>query len=170
MTKPAILLVRPVNRMAQDMVVCEAAGWQPIPFSPMVICPDANALANLPQQYQQADAVFWVSPSAVEISQTVWTFPVDEKPNIAVGAATAATLKHAACKNIICPIEGNDSESVAQLAIWHTLPARAGVLIVRGKGGREWLANHLRMQGFTVDYAEIYRREKQWLDWTLVFV
>ena len=167
MAKPAILLVRPANRMAQDSAICVAAGWQPIPFSPMVICPDANALANLPQQYQQADAVFWVSPSAVEMAQTAWSFPADGKPHIAVGKATAAALQQAACQNVICPAQGNDSEAVAQLAIWHTLPAQARILIVRGQGGRECLAHDLRTRGFRVDYAEIYRRETQSLDWTL---
>lgn len=168
MPKPAILLIRPTNRLAQDYALCEAAGWQPIPFSPMAICPEAVALARFPAQYQQADAVFWVSPSAVEMAQTVWTFPQqDNTPNIAVGKATAKALQQAHCPRIICPEQGNDSEAVAQLAIWQTLPPNAQIVLVRGQGGREWLANHLRERSFRVSCAEIYRRQTLALDWTL---
>ena len=60
-----------------------------------------------------------------------------------------------------CPSAGDDSEALLALPALHRVIAGATlprVLILRGEGGRELLAERLRSQGVTVDYLPLYRR------------
>lgn len=86
--------------------------------------------------------------------------------HIAVGKATATRLREYGVQNVVCHASGNDSEAVLSLPVWNRLPEHARVLIVRGKGGREWLAQQLVLRGFVVEKAEIYQRVPCALDWT----
>ena len=76
-----------------------------------------------------------------------------------VGAATAQILDHHGL-NVSFPPEGDDSEALLQLAALREAVSRpdSRVLIMRGEGGREFIADCLRGQGATVDYLPLYRR------------
>jgi len=76
-----------------------------------------------------------------------------------VGEATAAVL-HDAGLQVAFPRQGDDSEALLALpALREAMAvATARVLIVRGVGGRELLAERLAEQGASVDYLELYRR------------
>ena len=63
---PALLIIRPANRIPADADLCRRTGWQPVPFPIIHIRPEANALAGLPTQLQQASAAVWISPTTVE--------------------------------------------------------------------------------------------------------
>ncbi|VXB93931.1 uroporphyrinogen-III synthase [Pseudomonas sp. 8O] len=86
--------------------------------------------------------------------------PTPDLPWFSVGAATAAVLaEQGLCVHF--PGSGDDSEALLALpalqqAIIATSTPR--VLILRGEGGRELLAERLRGQGVTVDYLPLYRR------------
>lgn len=75
----------------------------------------------------------------------------------AVGRATAAALGEAGIEVQICPERGFDSEALLASDALQRV-AGATVLIVRGQGGRELLAETLRARGAEVHYAEVYRR------------
>lgn len=82
-----------------------------------------------------------------------------EQPWFSVGAATARILlQQHAC--VYHPAQGDDSEALLALPhLQQTLTEKAPrVLIVRGEGGRELLAERLRGQGAEVDYLPLYRR------------
>ena len=76
-----------------------------------------------------------------------------------VGEATAAVLQSAGL-TVTCPAQGDDSEALLTLpALREAMAGPAPrVLIVRGVGGRELLAERLAEQGASVDYLELYRR------------
>ena len=63
---PALLIIRPANRIPADADLCRRTGWQPVPFPLIHIQPEANALAGLPAQLRQAAAAVWISPTTVE--------------------------------------------------------------------------------------------------------
>ncbi|MBH3426904.1 uroporphyrinogen-III synthase [Pseudomonas alkylphenolica] len=76
-----------------------------------------------------------------------------------VGAASAQILQAQGCQVSYPPV-GDDSEALLQLpALRQAIAGPAPqVLIMRGEGGREWLAERLAEQGASVDYLELYRR------------
>ncbi len=76
-----------------------------------------------------------------------------------VGEATAGVLQ-AAGLEVTFPAQGDDSEALLANPALRQAVATPGarVLIVRGVGGRELLAERLGEQGASVDYLELYRR------------
>ncbi|MGJ7472710.1 uroporphyrinogen-III synthase [Pseudomonas fulva] len=76
-----------------------------------------------------------------------------------VGAATAAVLQDAQL-DVSFPAGGDDSEALLELPALQQVLANPAprILIVRGVGGRELLAERLAQLGATVDYLELYRR------------
>ncbi|ULJ68415.1 uroporphyrinogen-III synthase [Wielerella bovis] len=165
---PTLLLVRPENRQAADIALCTQYGWHALPFAPICIVPQTDECFRLPEKIAAAPAIFWVSPTAVEIAATHCSPKIlgSLKTHIAVGKATAAALHAIGISEIHYSAIGNDSEAALALPIWQTLPHGATILLIRGQNGREMLPEKLRAQDFKVDYAEIYRREPKTLDWT----
>ena len=163
---PAILITRPDTQNSAELQACAAAGWQAVPFSPIRIEADVAALQALPQKLATAAAVFWVSPSAVAAAAPYVDFS-DGLMHITVGQGSAKALAAYCPQPIHAPATGNDSEAVLQLDIWQRLPRGAEIVIIRGHGGREFLAQALRQCGFVVRMAEVYFRRPQALDWAL---
>lgn len=56
----------PSVRAEEDVETCWLAGWRAEVLSPVEIESDAAGLGLLSEQYARADAVFWVSPTAIE--------------------------------------------------------------------------------------------------------
>ena len=148
------------------MQTCTDAGWLAVPFSPIEIEVDEGALRRLPERFKQADAVFWVSPTAIETAAPHLDFSDGLKKQITVGQASRKILAAFCHHEIYSPSSGNDSEAVLRLPLWQTLPQGAAVLIVRGHGGREFLAHQLTLRGFNVQTAEVYFRRPLEPDWT----
>ncbi len=117
-----------------------------------------NAFAEL----QRYCAVIVVSKPAARIGLQRLArhgAPTPDLPWFSVGAATAAVLaEQGLCVHF--PDSGDDSEALLALpALQQAIAASAPrVLILRGEGGRELLAECLRGQGVTVDYLPLYRR------------
>ncbi|WP_445180479.1 uroporphyrinogen-III synthase [Pseudomonas sp. McL0111] len=81
-------------------------------------------------------------------------------PWFSVGAATAQILLDRGL-DANFPADGDDSEALLQLPRLREAVTRADsqVLILRGEGGRELLAERLRELGASVEYLELYRRD-----------
>ena len=162
---PTLLIIRPSNRPQQDIQTCHAAGWQAQVLSPIEIELDHSALKKLPEQFKQADVVFWVSPTAIETAVPCLTFSDGPKVHITVGQTSQHTLAQFSPYPVFSPEDGNDSEAVLRMPIWKNLPPNARVLIIRGHGGRDFLADKLTELGFQIDIAEIYFRRPHVIDW-----
>lgn len=164
-----LLLTRPA---AQGQVQCEAArlrGWQAdcLPLIAISATPDATQVQQAWQQLQANHWVFFVSPNAVE--QFFAARPLDHASTwperVRVGAAGPATvgalLQAGVPKNQITA-PGDDAEQIDSEALWSqlvSLPwAGQRVLIVRGDGGRAWLADQLCAQGAEVGFVQAYTR------------
>ncbi|MGD8236662.1 MAG: uroporphyrinogen-III synthase [Chromatiales bacterium] len=109
---------------------------------------------KLEKAFQFNDLVF-VSPNAVRHSLD-FLRPGESSRIIAIGEATAALLDDQALRVDLVP---NHSTSEALLGD-DRLGEMQGrkVLIIRGHGGRELLADGFRALGADVEYAEVYRR------------
>ena len=102
--------------------------------------------------------IVFVSANAVRFGVSF----LDERRDLrlaAVGPATAAALNHAGFRVALVPTQGYDSEALlASTELGHVEGQR--ILIVRGGGGRELLAEALRARGAEVSYAEVYERRQ----------
>lgn len=78
---------------------------------------------------------------------------------LAVGPGSTEPLQNAGLA-VQVPVDGQDSEALLRLPLWQAHFARPDlkVLIWRGLGGREHLAEQIRAAGGRVDYLELYQR------------
>jgi uroporphyrinogen-III synthase len=77
----------------------------------------------------------------------------------AIGPATATALNHAGFRVALVPAGGYDSEHLLATPEFSSVEAQR-ILIVRGGGGRELLAEQLTARGAEVSYAEVYERRR----------
>ncbi len=155
-----VLVTRPVEQAARMMAQLQALGAQPYLFPALAILPTAQreALDAVLRQVDRYDMHLFVSPTAVQFGLAALSFDaVAHLCAAAIGKGTAAALRVAGCTHVLAPESGADSEHLLALPAFAALAGQR-VLIFRGEGGRELIADTLRARGATVDYAECYRR------------
>ena len=158
---PTMLIVRPSARAAEDVETCLNAGWRAEVLSPVEIEADTAGLELLSERYARADAVFWVSPTAIETAVPYLNLSDGIKIHITVGQGSRRALERCLGRTVIAPHDGNDSEAVLRLPVWNSLREGGRVLFVRGHGGRDFLMRRLREKGLQTELAEVYfRRHK----------
>lgn len=154
-----MLVTRPAHQAEPLCELIEQAHGRPIRFPTLEIRGPADkhaARARL-QTARTADILVFVSANAVQ-----YAFPLlpDQLPlNIdiaAVGRATAKALSDAGLDPTLLP-ERADSEGLLALPALTEVRGRR-VVVVRGNGGRELLADTLRERGADVEQVEVYRR------------
>lgn len=112
---------------------------------------------NLIEQYPQATVIF-VSVAAVEYAQRSFKLSLwQQKSVIAVGSATQAALKAFGIK--ATSPELHTSEGLLTLNVLaESAIKNHHIIIVRGDGGREHLAQQLSLRGAKVHYLESYKK------------
>ncbi|MBI6552879.1 uroporphyrinogen-III synthase [Pseudomonas sp. LY-1] len=161
MTDWRVLLTRPAEESALLAASLSDVGI----FSRSLPLLEIEALPVTPeQQAVWADlgrycAVIVVSKPAARLGVQRLDRHWPRLPWFSVGAATAQVLADQGL-DVHYPPSGDDSEALLALPALREAVARtdARVLILRGEGGRELLAERLREQGASVDYLELYRR------------
>lgn len=160
-----LLLTRaePDNQRLASALAALGVSTRSLPLlsiEPQPETPDQRALMLDIDQYH---AVIVVSPVAarlgVERLDAYWPQMPVGIDWFAVGHSTAAILQ-AAGLPAQAPHQGQDSEALMGLPRWQALLGtnHLRVLIWRGVGGREYLAQAIRDKGGRVDYLELYRR------------
>lgn len=161
MTDWRVLLTRPAEESAAVAWALSDAGifsssLPLLEIEPLPVTPDQQAVFRDLGRYC---AVIVVSKPAARLAVQQLTQAWSQVPWFSVGAATAQVLAEHGL-SVHYPQVGDDSEALLQLTALREAIARPGarVLILRGEGGRELLAERLREQGASVDYLELYRR------------
>ena len=157
-----ILVTRP-RELAQGLAALIArAGGEPVLYPGLEIRDpeDAGAARAALARLEAFDLAVFVSPSAVrkalELRGAPWPAPVRAA---ALGAGTRRELEARGVRTIIAPEDGADSEALLALPALQQV-AGARVLILRGAGGRELLAETLAARGAQVSVVECYRRAR----------
>ncbi len=159
LTGIGVLVTRPEHQAHHLCQLIEAEGGAAVRYPALAIRPrpDRAAVRAAIGPADRYDLVIFVSANAVRYGADF----LDQRrdvPVAAVGQATAAALNSAGYRVSLMPPEGADSESLlAMRELAHMTGQR--VLIVRGSGGRELLAEVLTARGAQVQYAEVYTRE-----------
>ncbi|WP_371319319.1 uroporphyrinogen-III synthase [Pseudomonas sp. B6002] len=161
MTDWRVLLTRPAEESTALAATLSDAGI----FSSSLPLLDTEPLPITPAQQAVFDdlgrycAVIVVSKPAARLAVQRLDQRWPQVPWFSVGAATAQVLADQGL-DVHYPQTGDDSEALLALPALREAVARPGarVLILRGEGGRELLAERLREQGASVEYLELYRR------------
>ncbi len=156
-----VLITRPARQAGGFAAKVAAIGGAPIVFPAIVILPPADEAA-----LQRAHASLATYDYAVFVSANAAEYGVPDPrawpPRLAAfapGQGTAETLHALGLHDVRTPQERQDSAGLLALPEF-TDPAGKRVLIFRGDGGREELADTLRQRGAHVDYVACYRRAR----------
>lgn len=158
-----VVVTRPREQAAPLAERIRAAGGQALIYPLLEILPaDPQAVRDRVPDLARAYCAFFVSPNAVQhslpliLAQGPW--PATLLP-AAVGGGTAAALARFGLERVVAPRERFDSEGL--LALPEFGPERVAgkeVLIFRGDGGRELVAQTLTERGARVSYVTCYHR------------
>lgn len=156
-----IAVTRPPEQATKLTAAITAEGGQVISF-PLL---DIKGLQNLDDFHtavtplSQFDWAVFISSNAVQHGM-----PLLQQAGIspalkfaAIGPTTAASLQKFGITEVLTPSERFDSEALLALPALQQMEGQR-VLIVRGVGGREVLADTLKQRGAEVVFGECYRR------------
>lgn len=155
----AVLVTRPLPlgqelaaRLAEEgasAVVCPGVRIEPV---------QNDSVREALGAARSADLVIFVSPSAVHAALPLLQAQGSLSGRVAaIGPGTAQALGKHGLDDVIVAPEGHDSEAlVAHPALQQVAGRR--VALIRGIGGRQLLAEHLRGSGARLQVVECYRR------------
>ena len=160
----AILITRPRHQSGNLADLIRRSGGEPILFPTLEIEPvdPTPAMRAVLERLPEFDMAVFVSANAVQHAMPLirglggWPHGLQAA---AVGQGTARELRAQGVADVLLPGEGADSEA---LLARPELQAVSGqrIVIFRGVGGRELLADTLRGRGADVVYIECYRRRR----------
>lgn len=161
---PLAVLTRPEGRNEGIARALEASGIA-VSIAPALVLRSLDGPVPAPDAH---DMLVFVSRQAVEEYFARWRGPWPATTRAAaVGQATAQALRqHLPADRVLAPPADSAQDSEALLALLDAQGLRpAGVLILRGRRGREWLAAQLENRGCRVQRHPLYDREP--LCWSL---
>ncbi len=157
LTGVTVVVTRPAHQAGPLCQLIEAQGGKAISF-PSLEIESFNQPQPLLRRLEQFDMAIFISANAVEYA--VPYLPTSLPAQLilaAVGKRTATLLQQHSARPILTPTTGSDSEALLSLPPLQRIRGQR-ILIVRGEGGRELLAERLIERGAKVEYAEVYRR------------
>ncbi len=154
-----VLVTRPARQSAGFAQKIDAMGGVPVIVPAIVILPPDNRtpLANVHATLDRFDIAVFVSANAVEYGATDRAHWPTRLVAFAPGPGTADALAAVGIENVRIPSTTFDSEGLLALAELSDVAGRR-VVVFRGEGGRELLADTLRARGAQVDTVACYRR------------
>lgn len=159
-----IAVTRPQRQATALASMIAAAGGEALLAPLLEIAPplDEAPLRSAAERLERYALAIFISPNAVDYSLPCLlaerSWPAGLVP-AAVGQGTVRTLAAHGIANAVAPSRRFDSESLLALPeLQGERLAGQPVLILRGDGGRELLAETLTVRGAQVDLVSCYRR------------
>lgn len=159
-----ILVTRPLEQADRLIDLIRTSGGEAVVFPAIEILDPVDS-AGLNQQIDRLHTFDWaifISPTAVQrgmkqvLARRQWPARLAVA---AVGPGSARALEALGFQHVIAPASHSDSEALLALPELNQVSGKC-IVIFRGEGGRELLAEKLRQRGAEVVYAECYRRAK----------
>jgi uroporphyrinogen-III synthase len=162
-----VIVTRPAAQAAQWVADLSARGIDAValPLIAIEAPPDQGAVERAWLRLAQQRLVVFVSPNAVERffaskpAALAWPEGV-QAASTGPGTSDALRRSGVAAGAIVEPAA--DAPAFDSAALWRRLEGRdwagAHVLVVRGDGGRDWLAQTLAGRGADVEFVAAYRR------------
>lgn len=154
-----VLITRPEPQCRDLANALKQVGYKSIcqPFFSYQAHQSIEKLQKLLNEHSEPWLIF-VSVSAVNFA--LKTLPIchwQASKIFAIGNATKKALELNGCTDVISPIR-QDSEGLLKLADFNEDVKDKSIIIIRGDGGRELIANTLTSRGANVHYFESYQR------------
>lgn len=158
-----IVITRPAEQAHALATLVRAHGGQPILFPLLAIAPledDTGFRQELDRATDCQWAIF-ISSNAVlhGMPRLLQRYP-HLPPTLrfaAIGPSTAAELRKFGVADALTPEQRYDSESLLALPEMQAVQGQS-IMIFRGVGGRELLAEQLQARGAEIRFVECYRR------------
>ena len=172
MTRPTLVLTRPRPQCGAWLARLAALGQPAVALPLIEILParDPGPVRAAWAALQDAALAVFVSPNAVEqffahAEGRAWP-PETLAACVGPGSAQALAARGVPAARIVQPAD--DADSLESEHLWQQLQPRRGwagarVLLLRGDGGREWLAQRLTDAGAITEAVTVYHRSgPQW--------
>ena len=163
-----VIVTRPAAQAADWVARLQAQQIDAVALPLIGVAPAANAAA-VEEAWATLAAqrlVVFVSPNAAEHFFAHRPAGVPWPADVLAGSpgpGTTRSLLGLGVPAVQTVAPAADSAQFDSEALWQQLSSQdwqgAGVLIVRGDGGRDWLAETLRSRGASVHHVAAYRRE-----------
>jgi uroporphyrinogen-III synthase len=152
-----VLVTRPLAQSAKLAALIDEAGGEAICF-PVIHIEKLPATAWSTHSLEQADWLIFVSRNALESFISGWSKALPSQLKLAaVGDATAEAMRVAGLAVDCQPRSSTGSDGLLQMPEMQAVNGQK-MIIVRGEGGRERLADTLKARGASISYMEVYRR------------
>lgn len=171
LTGISIGITRPVDQAKKLSALITIAGGTPILYPLIEITPltDYSQFGTVIQTVHEYDWAIFISSNAVQngMPRLVNIGIPDNLQFAAIGPVTANELKSFGVKQVLTPLshiqDGDESKVRFDSETLLALPEMQAVnnkkvIIFRGIGGRDVLAETLKARGATVTFAECYQR------------
>ena len=159
-----ILITRPNEQADSLCKLISNHGGVSVRFPTIKIQPIAktDTLIKCFDEISKYDFIIFISRNAVKITIDHFIDNIDvfrDIQIIAIGPGTAEELATRGLTDIICPGSQTDSKALLDLKEMQSNKiTNKQILIIRGKGGRELLADSLETRGANINYVEVYKR------------
>ena len=165
-----VVITRPAGQAQRLAALVREAGGEPLLFPAIEIAAalDPQPLDDAIARLDTFDLAIFISPSAVEKAMTRITARRTLPAKLrcaAIGPGGARALARFGVREVIVPDGRYDSESLLASTFMQHVHGKH-VVIFRGDGGRELLANTLTARGAQVAAVTCYRRTQPRLDIT----
>jgi uroporphyrinogen-III synthase len=163
-----IVVTRPARQAERLAKLIRAAGGEAILYPVIEIrdVDDPARLNGLIDRLDEFDLAVFISPNAagkaIGLIEARRALPATLAV-AAVGPGTAKELAGLGIANVVAPGGRGDSEALLALPQL-AQPRGKRVIVFRGDGGRELLADELTARGALIEYATCYRRVRPDLD------
>lgn len=158
-----VAITRPIDQAKPLAALLNQVGSEVIDFPLIAIAPIANDVAfeKTVARLDDTDWIIFISSNAVHNGMpsilNVWPTLPNQLRFAAIGPVTAKALNTYGVAEVLIPAGQFDSESLLTMPAMQVVQGKK-VVIVRGLGGREILANTLKTRGAHVTFAECYQR------------
>jgi len=166
LTGLGVLVTRPKHQATAFIHQLEQTGAHAISFPSIEIHPvkSGEELNKQSKDLEKYHSIIFISANAVDYGAN-WLKKagksLENQKIIAIGKSTSKALTTQGIKVDITPEKDFSSEALLKLpSMQSDQLSGQQILIIRGEGGRELLANTLKSRGAHVEYAEVYRRSQ----------
>lgn len=161
LTGIGIAITRPIDQAKKLSALISDAGGTPFLYPLIEITPlsDYSQFESVINEVKQYDWAIFISSNAVQNSMPR-LLKKGIPPSLkfaAIGPVTATELQSFGVDHILAPANRFDSESLLALPEMHAMQGKK-VMLFRGIGGRDVLAETLKARSATVTFAECYQR------------